>query len=339
MKNIMIFVLCCGAALVCSLVSCSPDKGDPSSYRNRLEMMPLLEKFALPKNVFPIDPSVENTVTGKKGIRLVIPPDVFDLPSGFRKGGKVDVELTEVLDRFDFIVSGVGLSYTGMGGIPMLFESAGMYNVGAAYEGKKIALKAGKTITVQMPDIVPGEEFGMYRMNGSWEWEHHGHNQEAWGGDRPIMSSGARKEAMVIRASVIGVRIYEIDTLAWWNCDYPATQIIFLNGIIANAGDDQYSQVMAFSLSARGVFSEFVKGKSFRIRAVQNHRMRILVITKDNRIALSDPFIAPAGKEMRVKNLVLKEIDPETVKDRNKFERFLGLTGEKHSVQYRQKKN
>jgi hypothetical protein len=42
---------------------------------------------------------------------------------------------------------------------------------------------------------------------------------------------------------------------------------------------------------------------------------------------------------MRVKDLALKEIDPETVKDRNKFESFLGLTGEKYSVQYRKKKN
>jgi hypothetical protein len=327
-RSISLFIAC-AFLIVCSGLSCSKNTDN----QNLITKFYPLSTFDPPKTVKAIDPAVKNSVTGKKGIRLNIPADVFDLPRSFKKGDTVNIELTEVLDSFDYLVSGIGLNYTGLDGQPALFESGGMYNVRATFKDKNIKLKKGKKIEVQMPSLVKGEEYGMYRLDDDGRWEYNGHNQEA-------PSSGTRfSERRIVVAQFVktevGVRIYEIDELTWWNLDYPDKDTITIEGLIVNGDEKAEYQVIVFGVEVRSVYSTVCKGKKFAIRSLKKYNVRILVLGKDGKCGKSGVFRTPEEKSMKIKDIEVKELEKSILENQQKFEDYLELKRPKYDVKYK----
>jgi hypothetical protein len=327
-RSISLFVAC-AFLIVFSGLSCSKNTDN----QNLIKKFYPLSTFSPPKTVKAIDPAVKNSVTGKKGIRLNIPADAFDLPRSFKKGDTVNIELVEVIDSFDYLVSGIGLNYVDYNGQQTLFESGGMYNVRASYKDKSIELKEGKKIEVQMPSLVKGEEFGMYRLDEDGRWEYNGHNQDA-------PSSGTRfREGRIVVAQFVktevGVRIYEIDKLTWWNLDYPDKDTITIEGLIVNGDENAEYQIFVFGVEVRSVYSIVSKGKKISIRSLKKYNVRILVIGKDKKCGKSEVFKTSQEKTMKIKDIEIKELEKSILENQQKFEDYLELKRPKYDVKYK----
>jgi hypothetical protein len=324
-RPISLFISCV-FLIVCSGVSCSKNSDD-----NRIQKIYPLSTFNPPKTVKAIDPAVKNSITGKKGIRLNIPADVFDLPRSFKKGDSVNIELTEVLDAFDYLVSGIGLNYTGNDGEKALFESGGMYNVRATYKDKNLDLKDGKKIEVQMPSLVKGEEYLMYRLDDGRRWEYNGHNQEA---SRPDMPREGYKKIADERL-MVGVRIYSIDKLTWWNLDYPNKDVITIEGLIVNGDEKAEYQVIVFGVQVRSMYSKSFKGNTFAIRSLKKYNVRVLVISEDGKCGKSEIFKTPNEKTMKIKDIELKKLEKSVIENQQNFEEYIELKRPKYDVKYK----
>jgi len=97
---------------------------------------------------FHIDPQVKNILKGEKGSLFTIEPDVFALGSEYKPGDKIEIEIVEVTQPLEFAALPVSLEFNDRGN-ETLFESAGMFYVGASYREKPLALKADKKIQVK----------------------------------------------------------------------------------------------------------------------------------------------------------------------------------------------
>ncbi len=345
MKKIIIFMLTVGVLCV---TACGKERVD------NIKIHPILKKFTPPIQSFSINPSIQNVVTGKRGTRLYIPPKAFDIDyDDLKKNKNFKVQLTEYIDTFDFLTSGVSLRYHN----PLtkraeVFESAGMFKVTATYKGKKTKLKKNKGITVEFPNVVPGEKFNVYRINSSGQWEYDGHNQESIpkrkSSSRFKMDVEIKRLNPVAYKRIVGVRKYVITSLTYYNFDYPRPESACVKGLVKIDNQKKkrlFYQVYILPLKTRGYWRNHSSVKQFKVSYFNNTKVKLMILTSDGRIGKSRIFwtsprfghhkkkegphcyCKKSGKVIR-----LKKIDDSILKSRKKFMKYLGLKGDEYTV-------
>jgi len=316
-----------------------------------------------------LDPAKSGRVYGNRGTRLLVPANAFVLPAGYKKGGLVTVKLVEIMDRADFALAGVPLTYNN-NGRPSLFESAGMFKVSAAYKKQQLKLKKGKKIKVLFPNIVPGKKYRAYYRDGN-TWKERGtakeykpqlvsqrfrtrkrdirssskgdadlrtYNRTRGGGDE---SSGPRLRRRPGK-QYSGVRMYGINNLGWWNFDYPREDLVLIKGTLARIKGlkDTTVQVVCIGLSVRNMNSVHTKEGSFVIMTLRKHRVKLFVIDAQGNIGKSQTiYTAKAKKEnnlwkLKVKALQLKKPPAYVLKSNWGFKKYLGIYDKKLNIKY-----
>ncbi|PKA22702.1 hypothetical protein CH381_29510 [Leptospira sp. mixed culture ATI2-C-A1] len=152
---------------------------------------------------FYILPNVDNEITSKNGSIFYIQKDSIALPSTYKEGDMIQVDLMEYTKPIHFISSGYSLEFIEKNNHLQL-DSAGMFDIHAYYNNSELNLN--KNISVKFTNINPGKSYNVYKVIDN-EWKYAGSNQESISESLP---------------SFIKYRQFnKIDTFTLWNFDLP----------------------------------------------------------------------------------------------------------------------
>ncbi|MCB1193452.1 MAG: hypothetical protein H7A23_12400 [Leptospiraceae bacterium] len=330
-----------------------------------IKISPFLKPLKSPPNNFVIDPSIKNLVTGQKGIRLNIPEEAFVYSNNKPVSGKVDINLIEVIDIFDFLTAGVGLIYYDETGKENLFESGGMLYVEANQGSKKLSLAKGKEIEVMIPDIFTSTPLNIYSMTKDGKWKLKEKNPLRASMDNALqkktssdvdqnsdLPTSAAPGDMPMEYRQLGVIITSIDSLGWINTDYPHPNFACLKGKITFAKNSpaKVVNVLAMGINHRSIVSSWTTTNKFEINVLKNKTIKILAIDNKGNIGLSETIStpdkpghsknpeSPDNYKMNLEDISLKKIDNAILKDKQKFKDFLGIQDEYYMIRYPEKK-
>ncbi|MES0489251.1 MAG: hypothetical protein ABUK01_04615 [Leptospirales bacterium] len=309
------------------------------------------------QNSYTVIAEAESTVTAGRGTKFDIPKDAFVFENGEKVKGNVEFKVIEVIDDFDFITSGVDLTATDENGQTVYFESAGMFNVSAEQRGRKLKLAPGKKIIVQFPNIVPGDDFFVYKMNKEGKWEKHGHNQEV-GPQKPSQllaqdpnadSVGTTTSETDYYSTNVGVRVYAIDGMTWWNFDKPDPRGACVKGKVKGAPvvDEKKPFYLVFTLGVnyKGALSGYAFNGEFKMMALRAKQIKVLVVTKGyvgitNVIQLTKKTghaRSPEGPKNYchdVGTIEVHKVDANILKNKKAFQGHIGLSEENYNIDY-----
>lgn len=111
----------------------------------------------------------DTVIEGKKGIKVIIPKNCFDLPD---PNAEVKIELKEYTTATDFLFANLTTSSNGR-----MLESGGTIYINATSEGKQIALKKGQNLSLAFPTgkatPKPGMQtfYGKVTDDGTINWQ------------------------------------------------------------------------------------------------------------------------------------------------------------------------
>jgi hypothetical protein len=130
----------------------------------------LLSKYKTAPQTFSIDPSLEQTITGKQGTILVFPANSLVDKNGKTPKGKVQISLTECYEMADMIMNRLSTTSNGK-----MLETAGMVNVIATSNGEELQLKKESPYTVEFPKKTKKDDFHLFygerTADGNINWE------------------------------------------------------------------------------------------------------------------------------------------------------------------------
>jgi len=320
---------------------------------------------------FTLDAENQNSVTASRGSRFSLPPSAFIDQNGKAVRGKITFRIKEVIDALDFVTSGVHLNYATPSGEVQYFQSAGMFHVSAEKNGEELRLAPGKTITVDFPNIVPGDEFQLYKMDrdGAWKKSESQEQREERietpreaveiapsmndapaGGGQPAALPPFEEPGTF----TIGTRRVRIDGLTWWNFDSPYPHVACLKGELKHPTGQPIKryQIVTIGINYKGGFSRSLTANRFKINAHRGKVAKILVVDQNGNIAISSAITVtnrkgfdkyaegatlPEGEKNfceGVGSLELKAVDQKILEDKEAFRNYLGLPREFYRINY-----
>lgn len=125
---------------------------------------PPVAQLDIPKNSYIINTGSDTVLLHSTGSVLVIPQDAFVDEQGRDVSGTVQLNYREFHDHTDIILSGIPMMYDSAGQ-QALFESAGMFEIGATQNDKPLQLKPGRAITVNMISTNSDSTFNFYTLD------------------------------------------------------------------------------------------------------------------------------------------------------------------------------
>ncbi len=153
-----------GVLIFSILTNCSEKENQPLE-REILEL-------GDPTQIFTITSYKVDTIEAKNGTRLIIQPNIFVFNDGQDVKEPIQIELTEVFDKSDMILNGVGTLSDGR-----LLESFGMIYLSATSEGKELKLKENSSIAVSIPNRRKGDAGELFygvRTDSVVNWKYAG---------------------------------------------------------------------------------------------------------------------------------------------------------------------
>lgn len=130
----------------------------------------LLAATRKPDQLFTIDPSQDQTITGKEGTIIRIPANSLVNASGKSISAPVTIRLTECYDLTDMIMNKLSTTSNGK-----LLETAGMINVTASSGGEDLTIKKDANYQVDFPRKSTKEDFKLFygtrAADGVINWE------------------------------------------------------------------------------------------------------------------------------------------------------------------------
>ena len=292
---------------------------------DKVKISPYLQALKNLPTIQTIDPAKENNVIGGKGVKLIIPPDAFTYENGEPVKGKVKIQLTEVIDAFDFMTAGVGLEYFDENGKEYLFESGGMFKIEAIENDKPLKIADGKKIQVMFPDVYPKTEFNVYKMNERGKWVLNDEKlkrlsfsnrsmfeefaaqaapaSEGINNESPAQQSSApptakRASVPVAVTKTFGVIVTSINNLGWLNIDYPNLVFGCIKGdvevTLADGSDKPKSvSVMAIGLDHSYIRTRWTTSGKYELDVLKNKKVKLLAIDEDGNVGISDTIKTP----------------------------------------------
>lgn len=123
---------------------------------------------------FTINPLQENTITGKNGVRVVIPASSIVDKKGNVVNSPVTVELSEFLKPADALYQSLSTQTTDGQNL----ETGGMFTIEAFTKGEAVQLKSGATMRVDIPATQPKSDMLVFNAKvnnaGITTWETNG---------------------------------------------------------------------------------------------------------------------------------------------------------------------
>lgn len=139
-KSTFTFLLC-----TVLLAACSNDKKNSGNEKSDV-FKEIYSADNIKAQLFNIDNSSDNTITGQSGTKVFIPKDCFVEGSGKTVSGNIQIELKEALHPIDWVMGNLTTIYDGK---PL--ESGGMIYLDAKAQGKGLAINSNKSIKVEVP--------------------------------------------------------------------------------------------------------------------------------------------------------------------------------------------
>ena len=314
------------------------DKQLKNSKKKNKTLQKILNTAAPAATKNEINPTIKNELIAARGTKVGIPADAFVDKKGALVSANVKIEIVEVIDPIDFVSAGVDLVYYPEKNRREFFQSAGMFKINAAeMNGQMLSLAPGKKLEVQFPNIVPGDEFFVYRQDARQQWELHGHNQSTTGKEE---SRGGIS---------IGTRRYNIDALnTWWNFDKPVPHAACAKGSVQKTdGNLTKFTVYSIGISVKGSFARYIANSAtFKVNVHKSTRSRFMVIDDTGALGISPEIQitdktgfdqAEEGPQNFCQDIGVIKIAPvpdEIASDKRKLSEFLGLPISDYKVDY-----
>ncbi len=280
-----------------------------------------LEPHRAEAQVFQINPNMENKITGKFGTELIFPANSISLPSFFRRGDIVNIELREIVNDLDFLTFGTNMLFYDSKSKPHIFESGGMLELKAIYFNRELSLKKGAKIKVKFPVIFSERKMKIYKLseNGSW-----------------IEKSELDK--LPDQNGETNILFGFLDGFGIWNLDYPNPEISCIQGTIEPISQTQNPPyiVSVVGLSSVGAYSKNFNEAQFKVNVLKDQEVKIIVGDSKGNFGYKD-IKAPSKENFidfsnykkisceEVGTITIKETSYNTRKDRKKLLEFLGL--------------
>ncbi len=100
----------------------------------------------------------------KTGSKIVIPKNAFVDEKGKLLKGEIELRYREFHDAVDFFVAGIPMTYDSAG-VRYQFESAGMMEMLAYQNDKKVNMARGKSINIELASNYKGTEYNLYKLD------------------------------------------------------------------------------------------------------------------------------------------------------------------------------
>ncbi len=143
---------------------------------------PPMPNIQLPFTSYAIDNEEETQYTAPSGTRLKIPARAFQTAEGEPVKGQVNIRFREMTDYVDFFLAGIPMMYDSAG-TEYHLASAGMIEVYAEQNGRRLQLRHDKTIAVELPakiqthSLIAPPKYNLYKLNlEQRRWEYRGKN-------------------------------------------------------------------------------------------------------------------------------------------------------------------
>lgn len=126
------------------------------------------------------------TLDFKTGSKITIPKNAFTDEKGNILKGEIELRYREFHDAADFFVSGIPMTYDSAG-VRYQFESAGMIEILAYQNGKKVNVAPQKEIAVEMASNDSDSRYNLYKLDTV------ANNWSCLGKDKVVVKSEATK--------------------------------------------------------------------------------------------------------------------------------------------------
>ena len=105
---------------------------------------------------------------GKKGIRITVDPSALETVNGAPLGVEIEIELKEITNQEELFKNDAPTACYGR-----LLVSGGAYYIGMTSNGNTLKVKAGKSVSIQLPEISANEMelfYGERDSSGNLNW-------------------------------------------------------------------------------------------------------------------------------------------------------------------------
>ncbi|MDX1960826.1 MAG: hypothetical protein SFU98_19795 [Leptospiraceae bacterium] len=287
-----------------------------------------LSAFLPERQEFPINPSMDTTITGKYGTKITIPSNSIALPINFKKGDILTFKLEELVNDLEFISSGIHLNYFDKDRNYYLLETGGMFRISCEYYNKPLRLKRGARLKVEFP-MISKEPMNLYKMSQSNEWiEKAVTNQPS----NRVESEGVSIEKLFSYSDII-------DDFTWWNFDKPNPEISCIAGKIESEDFQPPFTAVLLGLDVIGAtFSYNIDKLDFKMNAWANKKVKLIVVDAMGNISIPNEFQTrkeqmfvtskydDVTKCMNAPKVVIKRNSNSVRKSREELLKFLGIT-------------
>ena len=184
------------------------------SEKEKLTLDQEIQKLGDSIQIFTVTLGKTDTIVANNGTRLIIRPNTFMFNDGQDTKEPIQIELKEIFDKSDMILSGLGTLSDGR-----LIESFGMIYLSATFDGKELKLKENSSIAVSIPNKRKGDAGELFygvQTNSIVNWKYASTTNdttEVVEAYTQLPDEGGGKFELPIFYE------FEIKNLGWINCD------------------------------------------------------------------------------------------------------------------------
>jgi hypothetical protein len=178
-------------------------------------MKAFFDRNGVPSQQFVVNSEAPIQVIGQKGSKFYIEQNAFVTSSGNNVIGDVTIELQELFDKKDFILSNKPTETTDF---PLI--SAGSFYINASQNGNDLLFKANTSLVVRIPTQSASPQMQMFtgkNVGNRFVWE----PVNSWSASEQNGVFPAMTSTVDINDSAYygGFSFYERTDLSWINCD------------------------------------------------------------------------------------------------------------------------
>ncbi len=298
----------------------------------------LLSSHTIIKTTQQIELTKRNVIIGARGTRITIAPGTFQYSDYLTAKGAATVHLYEVIDDFDYMISGVYHIYNDSKNLSYM-ELGGMLRFEIFQGNTRLKMSGEYPILVDFPLLYPDKKFNIYYINleGVWIKKYDYGSYDLY----PVPESELEGK------KVIGVRQFKMNSQGWWGFGIPHKDMVVFKGKYQWEGKSNFSaHVFSIGENFRGYIGKWVSGGEFSISAFPRRKIRIFIADENGNIGISPLLetssrIAVDGFAESIDN-VFEEIQsinlskpPDNISnDRIQLQNFLQIKVEEYSVTY-----
>lgn len=139
----------------------------------KARVQPPMPKYDVPFETFKVDASTGGQLLSQNGSLITVAPNCFTTQNGKAVDGEVEILYREFHDPISIFLAGVPMNYDTLGET-RIFESAGMLEIYAEKDGKRLSLAPNESISVEMVSLNDNPtDFNVYQFDttqGKWDY-------------------------------------------------------------------------------------------------------------------------------------------------------------------------